>query len=64
MENVWEAAKRVRKALAVVLAGAIVLGLSKVGVIVEAQDAEILVSFLVTSILVYLVPNAKDGLDG
>lgn len=51
---------RVRKALAVAVAGVVVVALGRVGVDVAASDVETLVTFGVTSLLVWLVPNSKE----
>lgn len=62
--NVKEAFSRVRKAVAVAVAGAVVVGLGRIGVVTDVDTVETLVTFGITSVLVYLVPNSKDVIDG
>lgn len=62
--NVKEAFSRVRKAVAVAVAGAVVVGLGKLGVVTDVPTVETIVSYALTSVLVYLVPNSKDVIDG
>lgn len=62
--NVKEAFSRVRKAVAVAVAGAVVVGLGRIGVVTDVDTVETLVTFGITTVLVYLVPNAKDVIDG
>lgn len=50
---------RVRKAIAVALAGVIVLGLGKAGVITDVDTIETIVTFAIASASVYFVPNSK-----
>lgn len=64
MENVWEAAKKIRKALAVALAGGVVVLLGRAGVVADIDTVETLVTFGITALMTYVIPNAKDGLDG
>lgn len=58
--GVKEAISRVRKAIAVAVAGVAVVLLSKAGVVTDVETVETLVTFGITSLLVYLVPNKKD----
>ena len=58
--GVKEAISRVRKAIAVAVAGVVVVALGKAGVVTDVQTVETLVTFGITSLLVYLVPNKKD----
>lgn len=62
--NVKEAFSRVRKAVAVAVAGAVVVGLGRIGVVTDVDTVETLVTFGITSLLVYLVPNSKGVIDG
>ena len=62
--GVKEAFSRVRKAVAVAVAGGVVLGLSKLGVVTDVSTVEVLVSYGITTLMVYLVPNAKGVIDG
>jgi len=62
--GVYEALRRIRKALAVAVAGVVVVLLGKAGVVTDLETVETLVTFGLTSLLVWAVPNAKDGLDG
>lgn len=62
--GVKEAFSRIRKAVAVAVAGAIVVGLSKLGVVTDVPTVETIVSFALTSALVFLVPNSKGVIDG
>lgn len=62
--NVKEAFSRVRKAVAVAVAGVVVVGLGRIGVVTDVDTVETLVTFGITTVLVYLVPNSKDVIDG
>ena len=61
--NVKESLGRIRKAIAVALAGVVVLGLSKAGVVTDVGTVEVLVTFAITSVVTYLVPNSKPYFD-
>ncbi|MFO0417772.1 MAG: hypothetical protein ACK53T_00060 [Planctomycetota bacterium] len=61
--SVKEAFSRVRKAVAVAVAGVVVVLLGRAGVIVDAGTVETLVTFAITSAIVYVVPNAKGVVD-
>lgn len=61
--RVKEAFSRVRKAVAVAVAGAVVVGLSKLGVVTDVETVETLVTFGITSLVVYLVPNSQEYFD-
>lgn len=58
--GVKEAISRVRKAIAVAVAGVVVVLLGKAGVVTDVGTVEVLVTFGITSVLTYLVPNKKD----
>jgi hypothetical protein len=61
--DVKESLGRIRKAVAVALAGVVVLVLGKVGVVTDPGTVEVLVTFGITSLITYLVPNSKGYLD-
>ena len=57
--DVKDAISRVRKAVAVAVAGVVVLALSKAGVVTDVGTVETLVTFGITSLITYFVPNKK-----
>lgn len=61
--DVKESLGRVRKAIAVAVAGVVVLGLGKAGVVTDVGTVEVLVTFAITSLVTYLVPNSKRYID-
>lgn len=61
--NVKESLGRIRKAIAVAVAGVVVLGLNKAGVVTDVGTVEVLVTFAITSVVTYLVPNSKPYFD-
>lgn len=63
MSNVWESVRRIRKAVAVAIAGVVVVLLGRAGVVTDVATVETLVSFGLTALLVYFVPNAKNEMD-
>lgn len=58
--SVKEAFARVRKAVAVAVAGVVVALLGKAGVVTDVGSVEVLVIAAINTALVYLVPNKKD----
>lgn len=61
--GVKESLGRIRKAVAVAVAGVVVVLLGKAGVVTDAGTVEVLVTFGITSVITYLVPNSKGYLD-
>lgn len=61
--NVKESLGRIRKAIAVAVAGVVVVLLGKAGVVTDVGTVEVLVTFGITSALTYLVPNSKPYFD-
>lgn len=61
--NVKESLGRIRKAIAVALAGVVVVLLGKAGVVTDVGTVEVLVTFAITSLMTYLVPNSKPYFD-
>lgn len=61
--GVKESIGRIRKAIAVAVAGVVVVLLGKAGVVTDVGTVEVLVTFGVTSLITYLVPNSKGYLD-
>lgn len=61
--GVKESIGRIRKAIAVAVAGVVVVLLGKAGVVTDVGTVEVLVTFGITSALTYLVPNSKGYLD-
>lgn len=61
--NVKESLGRIRKAIAVALAGVVVVLLGKAGVVTDVGTVEVLVTFAITSVVTYLVPNSKPYFD-
>lgn len=61
--NVKESLGRIRKAIAVALAGVVVVLLGKAGVVTDVGTVEVLVTFAITSAVTYLVPNSKPYFD-
>lgn len=57
--NVKESLGRIRKAIAVAVAGVVVVLLGKAGVVTDVGTVEVLVTFGITSLVTYLVPNSK-----
>ena len=61
--GVKESLGRIRKAIAVAVAGVVVVLLGKAGVVTDVGTVEVLVTFGITSLVTYLVPNSKEYLD-
>lgn len=61
--NVKESLGRIRKAIAVAVAGVVVVLLGKAGVVTDVGTVEVLVTFAITSVVTYLVPNSKPYFD-
>ena len=61
--GVKESLGRVRKAIAVAVAGVVVVLLGKAGVVTDVGTVEVLVTFGITSLVTYLVPNSKRYFD-
>jgi hypothetical protein len=61
--DVKESLGRIRKAIAVAVAGVVVVLLGKAGVVTDVGTVETLVMFGLTSVLTYLVPNSKQYID-
>jgi hypothetical protein len=61
--DVKESLGRIRKAIAVAVAGVVVVLLGKAGVVTDVGTVEVLVTFGLTSVLTYLVPNSKQYID-
>ena len=61
--GVKESLGRIRKAIAVAAAGVVVVLLGKAGVVTDVGTVEVLVTFGITSLITYLVPNSKRYLD-
>lgn len=57
--NVKESLGRIRKAIAVAVAGVVVVLLGKAGVVTDVGTVEVLVTFGITSLVTYFVPNSK-----
>lgn len=62
--GVKDAIGKIRKAVAVAVAGVVVVLLGKAGVVTDVGTVEVLVTFGITSLITYLVPNSKDFIDG
>jgi hypothetical protein len=61
--DVKESIGRIRKAIAVAIAGVVVVLLGKAGVVTDVGTVEVLVTFGITSLITYLVPNSKQYID-
>ncbi len=61
--GVKESLGRIRKAIAVAVAGVVVLGLGKLGVVTDVGTVETLVTWGIGALAVYIVPNSKGYLD-
>jgi hypothetical protein len=61
--GVKESLGRIRKAIAVAVAGVVVVLLGRAGVVTDANTVEVLVTFGITAVITYLVPNSKGYLD-